>query len=140
MSVRVFVVDDATYIRRLLTDLINEYDSGWSVAGEAADGQQAIDRAPEVDPDLVLLDLSMPVMDGLETLPQLRDRVPDAVVVVLTGFSEESVRQAAEQAGADAFIPKDDVVATLIPRLEAVLQAIRDGTAVRRRPEALGSH
>ena len=124
MSVRVLIVDDASYIRRLVSDLIREHDHDWSVVGEAADGQEAIDLAPQVHPDLILLDLSMPVMDGLEALPHLRRDVPDATVVVLTGFPGSAAQAAAEEAGAHAYLEKDALI-TLIPRLEAILDECR---------------
>lgn len=124
MIVRVLVVDDATYIRRLVSEIVNDHDQGWSVVGEASTGREAIDVAPTLHPDLVLLDLSMPVMDGLEALPHLRRDVPNATVVVLTGFASEAAQDAAERAGAQGYIEKDALV-SLVPKLEAILDHVR---------------
>jgi DNA-binding NarL/FixJ family response regulator len=128
MTVRVLIVDDASYVRTLVSDLITQHDAGWSVAAQAADGQQAIDVAPAVNPNLVLLDLSMPVMDGLQALPELRKQIPAATIVILTGFPSDVAQQAAQRAGADGYLEKDALVASLIPRLEAILTEMHDHT------------
>ena len=74
---RVLVVDDAANLRELLTILLDVEDD-FEVVGAAADGAQAIDMAVRLKPDIVLLDLAMPVMDGLQALPHLRAAVPHA--------------------------------------------------------------
>jgi len=122
--VRVLLVDDAADVRRLIAALIDVHDQGWSVVGEAANGREAIENAPPSDPDLVLLDLSMPVMDGLEALPHLRRAVPGAAVVVLSGFPSDAAQQAALAAGAHGYLEKDALVDSLIPRLQAILDAL----------------
>ena len=121
MSVRVLVVDDVADIRRLIGAIIAAHDQGWSVAGEASNGQEAIAAARRLDPDLVLLDLSMPVMDGLEALPGLRTSVPDATVVMLTGFPTDAAKDAALAAGAHGYLEKEALVTTLTQRLQAIL-------------------
>jgi CheY-like chemotaxis protein len=124
MSVRVLIVDDAPYIRRLIAEIITRHGHGWTVAGEATNGQEAINIAQQIAPDLILLDLSMPVMDGLEALPHLVQSVPGATVVVLTGFRKDAAQAAAEQAGAQAYLEKDDLAGSLMPRLEAILAGV----------------
>ena len=121
---RVLLVDDAADVRRLIAALIAVHDQGWSVVGEAANGREAIENAPPTDPDLVLLDLSMPVMDGLEALPHLRRAVPGAAVVVLSGFPSDAAQRAALAAGAHGYLEKDALVDSLIPRLQAILDAL----------------
>ena len=121
---RVLLVDDAADVRRLIAALIDVHDQGWSVVGEAANGREAIENAPPTDPDLVLLDLSMPVMDGLEALPHLRRAVPGAAVVVLSGFPSDAAQRAALAAGAHGYLEKDALVDNLIPRLQAILDAL----------------
>lgn len=124
MTVRVLVVDDASYIRRLVAEIISDYGNGWTLAGEAADGREAIEVADKTQPDLVLLDLSMPVMDGLEALPGLRQSAPRATLVVLTGFPSAAAHDAALEAGADGYLEKSDLVASMIPRLKAILDEV----------------
>ena len=121
---RVLLVDDAADVRRLIAALIDVHDQGWSVVGEAANGREAIENAPPTDPDLVLLDLSMPVMDGLEALPHLRRAVPGAAVVVLSSFPSDAAQRAALAAGAHGYLEKDALVDSLIPRLQAILDEL----------------
>jgi CheY-like chemotaxis protein len=102
---RVLLVDDARDIRVLLRRVFNR-DGSYEVVGEAVDGQAAIALADELAPDVVVLDLAMPVMDGLEALPIIRRKLPDAKIVVLSGFDGTRMRQPALMAGADAYIEK----------------------------------
>ena len=134
MSVDILVVDDAAAVRRLIRAVIEEGNCGWAVTAEAADGREAIDVAQLTQPDIVLLDLSMPVMDGLQALPLVREAAPNAIVIVLTGFTGDAARGAAGAAGADGFIEKEDLVAALIPRLEANLADLRAVNEVKEKP------
>ena len=113
---RVLVVDDAANLRELLTVLLGAEDD-FVVVGTAADGRQAIERAAQLRPDLVLLDLAMPVMDGLEALPRLREVVPDALIVIFSGFEHEHLARAALAAGADDYVEKGTSVTSLVGRL-----------------------
>jgi len=124
MKVRVLVVDDSTEVRRLLSAIIDGHDGCWSVVGQAADGRQAIEVAGSTQPDLVLLDLSMPVMDGLEALPLIKLAAPAAAVVVLSGFPSHTARAAAIAAGATDYLEKNALVATLISQLEHLLPGL----------------
>lgn len=126
----VLIVDDAPDVRRLLRTLIETRSNGWTIVGEAGNGKEAVDCAIAAQPSLVLLDLSMPVMDGLEALPLLRLAVPGAVVVVLTGFPDDAARREAMTAGAHAYIEKENLVRGLIPTLEDVVRQMpRNGSS-----------
>lgn len=118
------VVDDAASLRDLLTVLL-EAEDDFVVVGTAADGRQAIDRARELEPDIVLLDLAMPVMDGLEALPGLRAALPRAQIVIFSGFEHEALARQAVAAGADDFIEKGMTVTHLVRRL----RELRNGAA-----------
>lgn len=124
-DVRVLVVDDAPDIRRLVEDVINLRNHGWRVVAHARDGLEGVDRAASEQPDLVLLDVSMPVMDGIEALPLMRQAAPQAIVVILTGFPSSAVRASAVEAGAHGYVEKDDLVSGLVPQLEAIVARIR---------------
>lgn len=113
---RVLVVDDAANLRELLT-LLLEVEDDFEVVGTAADGRQAIDAAQILKPDVVLLDLAMPVMDGLQALPELRAHLPNARIVIFSGFEHEALAEEALLAGADAYIEKGTSVTQLVTQL-----------------------
>jgi len=126
---RVLVVDDAANLRELLTVLLDVEDD-FEVVGTAADGAQALDRADALEPDIVLLDLAMPVMDGLQALPALRARLPRARIVIFSGFEHEALAREALDAGADAYIEKGTSVMQLVARLRQLRTiAPGEGTA-----------
>jgi DNA-binding NarL/FixJ family response regulator len=106
MSRRTLVVDDHPLTRAALVGLLEQHD--FPVVGEAADGEEAIDRARELRPDLVLLDLSMPGLGGLEALPRLRAAAPECEVVVLTASGTEENLLAAIRAGAAGYLLKTE--------------------------------
>jgi DNA-binding NarL/FixJ family response regulator len=110
------VVDDAANLRELLT-LLLESEDDFEVTGTAGDGAQAIKAARALHPDVVLLDLAMPVMDGLTALPEIRREAPDARIVVFTGFDSGSVVDEAIAAGADAYLEKGASVTSLVDLL-----------------------
>jgi PAS domain S-box-containing protein len=121
---RVLVVDDADDLRRLMRDRLERTD-GYTVVGEAGDGIVAVELARELQPDLVLLDLAMPRMDGLEALPLIRQAVPDVRVVVFSGFNQNTLAEKAMQAGADRYVVKGGSLRELISLLDAVLKTSR---------------
>jgi len=113
---RVLVVDDAANLRELLT-LLLEIEDDFEVVGTASDGKQAIEVAASLRPDVILLDLAMPVMDGLQALPLLRECVPQARIVIFSGFEHQALAEVALQAGADAYIEKGTSVTQLVTEL-----------------------
>ena len=106
MGRRTLVVDDHPLTRAALVGLLEQHD--FPVVAEAGDGQEAIDRARELQPDIVLLDLSMPGMGGLEALPRVRAAAPDCEVVVLTASGTEENLLAAIRAGAAGYLLKTE--------------------------------
>ena len=106
MPIRVLVVDDEPEQRASVCDLLAG-DDRFEIAGEAADGGEAIIRASEVRPDIVLIDLMLPGMNGLRAISEIRERVPDAKVVVLSGLvGPERIFEEATRQGASACIEK----------------------------------
>lgn len=120
----VLVVDDSPDVRVLIGMVIRRHSPGWRVAGLAESGGQAVELARLAQPDVVLLDISMPGMDGVEALPLVHEAAPGAVVVMLTGFTNAEARARAEAAGADGFVVKDNLVHALVPRVEEVLASV----------------
>ena len=101
---RVLVCDDSPQIRELVR-IVLELE-GDEVVGEAENGREAVDEAERLQPEVVLLDLSMPVMDGLEALPEIRRVAPQARIIVLSGFDRDRLVSQALALGADHYVPK----------------------------------
>jgi DNA-binding NarL/FixJ family response regulator len=101
---RLVVVDDEPGLRRLLV-LLLERDGRFEVIGQASDGEEALETVEQLDPDLLLLDLGLPVLDGLEVLERLGAR-PRPVTVVLTGFADDATLEQARVLGAAAALVK----------------------------------
>ena len=120
---KVLVVDDSADLRDLISLVIEQRSDQWTVVATAAEGQQAIDEARTNQPDLVLLDIAMPVMDGMQALPLIREVAPGAVVVMLSGYPFATAGEGALRAGANGYLEKSDLVGSLIPRLERILDA-----------------
>jgi DNA-binding NarL/FixJ family response regulator len=138
---RVLLVDDHTLLRQGLRRAVEE--AGFDVVGEAGDGEEALRLAVALSPDLVLMDVTMPVMDGIEATRRLRHSTPEARVVILTMHGEEETISEALRAGAVAYLLKDcstdqvaelpgpgpepTVATTLSQREVEVLQMFADG-------------
>jgi DNA-binding NarL/FixJ family response regulator len=107
---RVLIADDVDDLRMLLR-LSLERSGRFDVVAEACDGVEAIEQARQHQPDIVVLDLSMPNLDGLEALPQILAVAPGARVLVLSGFEARRMAPAALAAGAVAYVEKGDILA-----------------------------
>jgi DNA-binding NarL/FixJ family response regulator len=126
--VRVLVVDDHPAFRRALTSALRMVDT-IEVAGEAGGGVAATEQARILDPDLVIMDLSMPDLDGIEAMRQIHEERPDLPVVILTAHADPGVEREARQAGASGFLAKgvalEDLVIVLHDVSEVPPQALR---------------
>ena len=148
MTERVLIVDDHPLTRDALAALLTQ--QGFDVVGEAEDGAEAIAAAESLQPDIVLLDLTMPGMDGLTALPRIRERAPGSEVVVLTASDIEENLLAAIRAGASGYLlktePPEQIAAFLrgVARGDAalsggvarrLLERVRDGGRLGGVPE-----
>jgi len=122
MAIRVLLVDDAEEMRALVATSLR-IDGRYEIAGEAGNGRDAIALAEQAKPDVVLLDLSMPEMDGLEALPHLLATTPAPVVVVFSGFDEVKLGAEARARGAAAYVEKGVPLDVLADRIEEVFRA-----------------
>jgi two-component system, NarL family, response regulator LiaR len=104
--IRVLIVDDHAVVREGLRTFL-ELQEGMEIAGEAADGAEAVTLAEELRPDVVLMDLVMPKLDGVDAMRQLRERVPGARVIVLTSFVDDERLLPAMRAGAAGYLLKN---------------------------------
>ena len=130
MTIRVLITDDHKVVRRGLRGFL-ELDSELEVVGEASNGEEAVDMARRLEPDVVLMDLLMPVMDGIEATREIRKEMPDTEVVALTSVLEYASVTRAIKAGAIGYLLKNT-------EADELCKAIRAGAAgkVQLAPEA----
>ena len=124
---RVVVAEDDSLIRMDLIEMLR--DEGYDVVGEAPNGQVAVDLAESLSPDLVIMDVKMPVRDGIDAASEIaRKRI--APVVMLTAFSQREFVERARDAGAMAYIVKPFTQADLVPAIELALSRYRELTVL----------
>lgn len=128
--VRIFIADDRELVRSALREVIQQTDQNWEVCGEAANGREAIDKAVELAPDVIILDIAMPVLDGIGAAKEIRARLPDVPILMYTFMSFGHLEVLAKEAGAWAVVQKGDSRA-LIREIRKVLRetAAADGQA-----------
>ena len=117
-GVRVLVADDTAHVRRVVADMLAL--DGFEIVGQAADGLEAVRMTLDLAPHIVVMDLHMPVLDGLEATRRLREERPGQQVVVYTAYLDDAVRAAAAEAGAAACLGKVEG----LPRLESELSRL----------------
>ncbi|MCR3748695.1 MULTISPECIES: ANTAR domain-containing response regulator [Lentzea] len=124
---RVLVAEDEALIRLDLVEMLRE--EGYDVAGEAADGEEAIKLATELNPDLVILDVKMPKVDGIEAAQHIAgNRI--APVVILTAFSQRDLVERARDAGAMAYLVKPFAKRDLVPAIELAMSRFSELAAL----------
>jgi DNA-binding NarL/FixJ family response regulator len=121
-SIRIVIADDHEIFRRGLRSLLESRED-WQVCGEAVDGQEAVDRVRELKPDVVVLDVTMPRMNGLEAAREIRRQVPDSKVVILSQHEPGLMKQSALAAGAGAYVTKSEVSRELMNAIEQVVSS-----------------
>lgn len=139
MAKRVLLVDDHRLVREGLRRTLE--DAGFEVVGEAENGADGVDLAEQLRPHVVLMDVSMPVVDGITATRRLRSRAPDAHVVVLTMHADSDLVEKARSAGASGYILKDasgDEVVTAVRRAIDGQRTISPGIARAAAPVAPG--
>jgi NarL family two-component system response regulator YdfI len=117
-SIRVLVTDDHAIVREGI-GLVLETVEGIAVVGEASDGHEAIDLTEQLEPDVILMDLRMPGMDGLTAIQHLQAEHPQVAIVILTTYNEDELMLKGLQAGARGYLLKDTERATLIRTIQA---------------------
>lgn len=131
-KIRVLIVDDHLMVRMGLRMMLRMGER-IELAGEASDGNEAVRLAGELRPDVILMDLRMPEMDGLEALAQIRQNWPEIAVLILTTYNEDELMIKGLQAGAAGYLLKDTTLETLLHAIEATARG-----EILMQPEVMG--
>jgi DNA-binding NarL/FixJ family response regulator len=118
---RIMVVDDNPAIRRALKNIL-EFTPGWEVCGEAADGRDGIEKAKMLSPDLIVMDLSMPVMNGLEAARILHEIMPSVPLILCSLHTDRVLQREATAAGITTVFSKAQNMQTLISKARELLR------------------
>ena len=120
-NIRILIADDHPIVRQGLSDLLIPRN-GMKVVGEAENGRQAVEMAQQLKPDLILMDMIMPELNGAEATALIRDTDPGARILILTSFGNEDILEEALQAGAQGFLLKDSQPDDLLQAVRTVYQ------------------
>ena len=116
MGKNILVCDDAAFMRMMIKDILTK--NGYNIAGEAENGQKAVEKYNETKPDLVLMDITMPEMDGIQALKKIKELDPGASVIMCSAMGQQAMVIEAIQSGAKDFIVKPF-------QAERVLEAVK---------------
>ncbi len=112
-KIKVLIVDDHALLREGIRSLLASHDD-IEVVGEAANGSEAIEKVREVDPDVILMDIAMPIMDGLEATRRIRKQNPKIKIIILTQYDRKDYVLSSIKSGAAGFIPKNVIISELV--------------------------
>ena len=122
MKATILLVDDHELVRKGIRRVLEDVP-GWTISGEAEDGSQAVQKVLELKPTLVLMDVSMPVMNGIEATRAIRRVSPSTKIVILSMHNAPQLAKEAKDSGANAYVVKSSSVAELRSAIGAVLDA-----------------
>jgi DNA-binding NarL/FixJ family response regulator len=119
--VKILIADDHAVIRQMVAATLKE-ESGFDVIGEAENGLQAIDKATLLKPDVVVLNIKMPVLDGFEAARRIRKTLPEIAIVILSSEADRRFIEEAKKIGVRAFVPKTEAATALVKAIEAAIR------------------
>ena len=123
MPNRILIVDDSVVIRKILHETLGR-ELGWEVCGEASNGREGIEKAQQLKPDLIVPDLAMPVMNGLDAAHELTRLVPGVPLVMFTNFETAHLKREALSADIRAIVSKDGSIGALVSSIQALLEPV----------------
>lgn len=118
-ELRILIADDHELMRRGVRSLL-EAEAGWTVVGEAADGQELVEKTEKLRPDVVVLDISMPRLNGLEAAHRIKKILPEVKILILSMHDSEQLARSVLDAGARGYIAKSDTARDLVIAIEAL--------------------
>lgn len=119
-AVRTLIVDDDRAIRRVLRAILDGYHD-LEIIGEACDGQEAIERTRELEPDLIIMDLSMPILDGLASARAIKEFRPKAEILICSMHETRAFMETSKNLGASGYVVKNEAGSTLLSAVDALL-------------------
>jgi DNA-binding NarL/FixJ family response regulator len=119
----ILIVDDSPIMRKTLRETLERND-GWEVCGEAADGREGIEKAQLLKPDLIVLDLAMPVMNGLEAARELTRLLPYVPLLMFTSYETAHLKREALSAGVRTIMSKSESIGALISSIQALFEPV----------------
>ena len=125
MTPRVLIVDDHAFVRKAVR---LSFESAGFTCGEAENGAEAVAHVLEESPDVIVLDLSMPVMNGLQAAPLLKEKLPLVPIILFTMHRSQEVVRLGEAAGVSAIISKDEALTLVVRRANALLDSPASGS------------
>jgi DNA-binding NarL/FixJ family response regulator len=118
-KLRILIADDHELVRRGIRGLLRA-QRGWKVAGEAADGREAVEKSRKLKPDVIILDIAMPNLDGLEATRQIREAAPNTEILILTMHESNQMVRRVLEAGARGYVLKSDLAGHLVKAVKGV--------------------
>ena len=119
--VKILIADDHPVIRKMVTATLKA-EPGFDVIGEVENGLQAVDKATALKPDVVVLNIKMPVLDGFEAARRIRKNLPEVAIVILSSEADRRLIEAAKKIGVRAFVPKTEAAVALVKAIEAAIR------------------
>lgn len=121
MSIRILVADDFVQWRGFVSSSV-EREADWHIVGEASDGPEAVQKAKDLTPDLILLDIGLPKLNGIEVARQIRKLVPQSKILFLSGLHDPDIVREAMRTGASSYVVKLDAASELTKAIEDILR------------------
>jgi DNA-binding NarL/FixJ family response regulator len=119
--IKILVADDHVMIRKIVTSTL-EQQAGFEVVGEAENGLEAVRKAEVLKPNVVILNVTMPVLDGFAAARQIRKKLPEVAIVILSSNADKQFIEEAKKIGVRAYVPKNEAAVALVKAVEAAIR------------------